>query len=126
MTWSISPDVPPQEGDLPIEFPTLVSETVLLGATLSAQVVDTFPSGVFRATKYLITVSQGDTCQVDEIMLLQDGTNTYLQVYGEAYNTSEPIATFDAAHAGSVTELSVTLVLAQAGQVQIQAIRIAV
>ena len=46
------------------------------------QVADTFNAAQFRTAKYLIQMSVGDDFHATEVLLIHDGTNTYMTEYG--------------------------------------------
>lgn len=51
--------------------------------TTSAQIIDTFSAAAYRSAKYVISATDNanNKYQATEIMLLQDGTNTYTTEY---------------------------------------------
>ena len=119
-----SSDVPPQSGPTALTFAEIVSGAAVLGATTSTQVVDTFLASAFRACKYILTVSQGSTYQVTELLVLTDGTNTFLQVYGAMATPGVLIADFSTTFADGAVTLSVALTTPVAGTLRFQAFRI--
>jgi hypothetical protein len=128
MSFGISPDVPPQEGDVlpPVAiYPSVFAGLAVLAASASPQLVDSFDSGIFRATEYTLTVSQGSSYQVAKIILMCDGPNSFIEVYALMSSTGVPLATFSASvTAGVVANLAVTLVTVAAATVNFQAIRV--
>lgn len=76
--------------------------------TSANQIVCTFPSTTYRSAKYVISVVDpiGSTYQSTELMLLQDGTNTYTTEYATLVSNST-LATFVAdVNAGNVRLLA--------------------
>lgn len=127
MSFGISPDVPPQEGSvLPpvVDYPAIVPGLANLAASSSPQGVDSFSTLVFRATKYVLTVSQGSDFEAVEILLLSDGTNSFITAYGPMSSTGEPLAAFSAIVAAGIVTLDVALVSPVAATVNFQAIRV--
>lgn len=129
MSFGVSPDVPPAEGTvLPpvVDYPMFVTGGPLtLAASVSPQIVDSFDTAIFRATEYLLTVSQGTDFQVAKIVLLGTGANSYIEVFGLMSSTGVPLAAFTATVTGGVVaNLNVTLAAAIAATVNFQAIRV--
>lgn len=129
MSFTVSPDVPPAEGSvLPpaIDYPLFFSEGPLtLAAATSAQLVDSFDSVLFRATEYLLTVSQGSAYQVAKIIVLCDGANSFVEVFGLMSSTGVPIAIFSSTvTGGAVANLNVTLIAPIAATVNFSAVRV--
>jgi hypothetical protein len=79
------------------------------GNTLSSTVVDSYDATAYRTAKYVVQVTDNsaNNYQADEIMLLHDGTNVYITVYGELI-TNTTIATFDASLVSNNVRLLVT------------------
>lgn len=127
MSFGISPDVPGAEGAvLPpvVVYPSVLAGKASLAASASPQAVDMFLSTVFRATKYFLTVEQGTGYQAAEILLMSDGTNTFIEVSGLMSSTGIALATFSADTLVGAVVLEVTLVAAVAAVVNFQALRV--
>jgi len=102
---------------------TTASTSTALSAVTTAQTVDTFPVATFRSAKYVIQVTQGTAYQVAEILVLTDGTNTYLQTYATASSTGSQFATYSTTVTGGNLVLSVTFNTATAGSAKLSVIR---
>lgn len=63
-----------------------ISGTTTLASNSAGQVVDTFTTGSYATIKYLVQVKTATNYQATELMLLQDGTNTYLTEYATLAN----------------------------------------
>lgn len=50
--------------------------------TDAGQIVDSFNAAEFRTAKYLIQMSAGSDFHVTEVLLIHDGTNTFMSEYG--------------------------------------------
>jgi hypothetical protein len=127
MSFGISPDVPPAEGTVlpaPTAYPSVVAGRATLAASVSPQGVDLFLASVFLATKYILTIEQGVNYQAVEIMLMSNGTNTFIEVSGSMSSTGAALATFSADTLVGAVVLEVTLLAAVAATVNFQAIRV--
>ena len=126
MSFGVSPDVPPAEGSLPGTTPSTIAGKASLAASVSPQIVDSFDSTKYRATKYVLTVSQGSNYQVVEIVLMCTGADSYVESYASMSSTGVALATFSASVTASVVaNLNVTLLAATAATVNFQATRVA-
>lgn len=96
-----------------------------LTAVGTAQTVDSFPVATFRSSQYVVQVTQGSTYQVSEVLVLTDGTNTYLTTYGLVSSTGTAIASISSTVTGGNLVLSVTFVSsATAGSAKLSANRV--
>jgi hypothetical protein len=127
MNFTVSPDVPGAEGTvLPpvVSYPSVFAGKTTLAASVSPQGVDLFLATVFRATKYVLTIEQGANYQAVEILLMSDGTNTFIEVSGSMSSTGVALATFSADTLAGVVVLEVTLITSAVATVNFQAIRV--
>lgn len=127
MSFGVYPDVPGAEGTvLPpvVSYPSVLAGKAVLAASVSPQGVDLFLASVFRATKYFLVVEQGSDYQAIEILLMSDGTNTFIETSGSMSSTGVALATFSADTLADVVVLEATLVAAVAATVNFQAIRV--
>ena len=69
--------------------------------------LDLFTTSEYRTVKYLISVKEGSNYHSTELLLLQDGTNTYITEYAKLVTGSD-LATFTADISGSDVRLRVT------------------
>jgi len=88
-------------------------------ATVSATTVDSWAKATYRSAKYLIQVTQGSNYQVSEIMVIQDGTNTYMTEFA-VIETNGVLATFTSSISGSNAVLTVTMGSATSATINIQ------
>ena len=72
--------------------------------TVAWQVVDSIDTDIIRVVKYLGHISSESGYQACEILILQDGTNVWIDVYSDI-NTSGSLGTFDAMFVGSSLNL---------------------
>jgi len=88
-------------------------------ATVSATTVDSWAKATYRSAKYLIQVTQGSNYQVSEIMVIQDGTNTYMTEFA-VIETNGVLATFTSSISSSNAVLTVTMASATSATINIQ------
>jgi len=88
-------------------------------ATTSATSVDTWAKATYRSAKYLIQITQGSNYQVSEIMVIQDGTNTYMTEFA-VIETNGALGTFTSSISGSNAVLTVTMGSATSATINIQ------
>jgi len=88
-------------------------------ATTSATTVDSWAKATYRSAKYLVQVTQGANYQVSEIMVIQDGTNTYMTEFA-VIETNGVLATFTSSISGSNALLTVTMGSATSATINIQ------
>lgn len=60
----------------------LSSNVVVTSTNTANQVLDLFSTSNFRSVKYLVQVTSGTDYQVSEVMLLHNGTNSFITEYG--------------------------------------------
>ena len=88
-------------------------------ATTSATTVDSWAKATYRSAKYLVQVTQGANYQVSEIMVIQDGTNTYMTEFA-VIETNGVLATFTSSISGSNALLTVVMGSATSATINIQ------
>jgi hypothetical protein len=88
-------------------------------ATVSATQVDSWAKATYRSAKYLVQITQGSNYQVSEIMVIQDGTNTYMTEFA-VIETNGALATFTSSISGSNAVLTVTMGSATSATINIQ------
>ena len=88
-------------------------------ATVSATQIDSWAKATYRSAKYLIQVTQGSNYQVSEIMVIQDGTNTYMTEFA-VIETNGVLCTFTSSISGSNAVLTVTMGSATSATINIQ------
>lgn len=67
---------------------------VTLTSDTANQVVDTFPTGVYRSGKYLVQMTEGTNYHVTEVTVIHDDINTYITQYGTVF-TNTSLGTID-------------------------------
>jgi hypothetical protein len=88
-------------------------------ATVSATQIDSWAKATYRSAKYLIQVTQGSNYQVSEIMVIQDGTNTYMTEFA-VIETNGALCTFTSSISSSNAVLTVTMGSATSATINIQ------
>jgi len=88
-------------------------------ATVSATQIDSWAKATYRSAKYLIQVTQGSNYQVSEIMVIQDGTNTYMTEFA-VIETNGALCTFTSSIASANAVLTVTMGSATSATINIQ------
>lgn len=77
-------------------------------ATVStATVVDSFDKTVYRSSKYYVNVTANSKYQMSEVLVLHDGTTSYITEYGMVYSNAS-IADITSNVNGSAVELVIT------------------
>ena len=106
---------------------TIANENVIQTTvtTTSATTVDSWAKATYRSAKYVIQITQGTNYQVSEIVLIQDGTSTYMTEYG-VLETNGSLATFTSSISGSDAVLTVTMGSATSATINIQRVLIVV
>lgn len=84
---------------------TAVTATV---ASTSATAVDTWATATYRSAKYVVQIVQGSNYQVSELLVIHDGTTTYMTEFA-VLETNGALGTFTSAISGSNVELRVTM-----------------
>jgi len=75
----------------------VVGTSITLTNTGAGQVIYTLDASVYRSVKFMIQITHGTDYQVQEILLLQDGADTYLTQYAQLLSGNDLIlATYDA------------------------------
>ena len=81
--------------------------TLTTSATTANQVLDGLAVATYRSAKYEVSVTSGSAYQYDEIVIVQDGTNAYINQYGHVA-TGAALATYTAAIVGGSLQLQTT------------------
>jgi hypothetical protein len=105
-----------QTGAVTVANDNVVQATV---ATTSATQIDSWAKATYRSAKYLIQVTQGSNYQVSEIMVIQDGTNTYMTEFA-VIETNGALCTFTSSIATANAVLTVTMGSATSATINIQ------
>ena len=64
--------------------------------TTTETAVATLSSTTYRSAKFMIQVTRGSEYQVTEALMIHDGTDAFVTVYGTMFTGSAALATFDA------------------------------
>jgi hypothetical protein len=75
--------------------------------TTSDQVIDTVSITMYRTVKYMVQITSGSNYQATELLLLHDGTDVYVTIYGDIF-TSANLCSFNADISGENMRLLVT------------------
>jgi hypothetical protein len=76
--------------------------------TTSETAVATLSSTTYRSAKFMIQVTRGSEYQVTEALMIHDGTDAFVTVYGTMFTGSTALATFDADISGGSMRLLAT------------------
>jgi hypothetical protein len=75
----------------------VVGQSVTLSTTSVNQPIYSLDASVYRSVKFMIQITHGTDYQVQEILLLQDGVDTYLTQYAQLLSGNNLVlATYDA------------------------------
>jgi len=94
-----------------------VANTIAI-ATTSATPVDTWLISGYRSAKYLVQVSQGTDHQVSEVMVIHNGTTTYMTEYA-VLETNGVLVTFTSDISSGKARLIATMAGAAAANIKI-------
>lgn len=90
-----------------LQYANLLSLSASTSSNTANQVLDTFSSSTYRTVKYAIQVSSGSEYQSSEIMLLHDGTTSYVTEYGLIV-TGSTLASYDSDLSGGQCRLLIS------------------
>ena len=76
--------------------------------TTTETAVATLSSTTYRSAKFMIQVTRGSEYQVTEALMIHDGTDAFVTVYGTMFTGSAALATFDADISGGLMRLLAT------------------
>lgn len=88
-------------------------------ATVAPTAIDTFSSVTYRSAKYIIQITQGASFQSSEILVMHDGTNTYMTEYGVIESTGS-LASIATDISASNVRLLITMASATAATINIR------
>jgi len=75
----------------------VVGQSVTLSTTTVDQPIYSLDASVYRSVKFMVQITHGTDYQVQEILLLQDGVDTYLTQYAQLVSGNDLVlATYDA------------------------------
>jgi hypothetical protein len=93
-----------------------VQQTV---ASTSLTTVDTWAVAAYRSAEYLIQITQGANYQTSKVVIVQDGTTTYMTEYA-VLETNGALATFTSSVSGGNATLAVTMASATSASINIK------
>lgn len=105
---------------------TLVTRTSIYNkvtANISTTIqtaVDSWDITKYRAAKYIVTVAQGNSYQVSEMLVIHDGSTTHNTEYGVIYTTGSMVASLSTDVNGGTVRLLVTMVNNSAATINIK------
>jgi hypothetical protein len=59
-----------------------------LTATTADQVVDTIVASTYRSVKYIVQMTEGTDYHTTEVLIVHDGTDTYMTEYGTMFTSA--------------------------------------
>ena len=84
-----------------------LTSTSFTTGSVSQVAIDTFAKTTYRSAKYFVQMTSSTSYHVAEIIVLHDGTNTWITQYGDMW-TSSSLGTFSADISGSNVRLLFT------------------
>lgn len=94
------------------------SEATTSVSSTDPTAVDNFSVATYRSAKYVVQITQGTNYQVSEILVIHDGTTTYMTEYA-VLETNGSLATFTSDISGGNARLLVTMSSASAATVKL-------
>jgi hypothetical protein len=88
---------------------TAIGGTTTTVATVTQTATDTISAAEFRSAEYLVQITQASTYQISKILLVHDGTTTYITEYGTVTSGGSVLGTLDADISGGNIRLLVTM-----------------
>lgn len=101
---------------------TTIAGNAVVQATVAATTatsVDSWAIATYRAAKYLVQITQGSNYQVSEILVIHNGTTTYMTEYG-VIETNGSLGTFTSDISTGNARLLVTMGSATSATINIQ------
>jgi hypothetical protein len=85
------------------------NKTIVQASTSSntQTTIDTWSISAYRSAKYIVQMTQNSNCHVIELLLLQNGSSSFLTQYGEV-TSGTILGTFDSSITGSTLNLLIT------------------
>lgn len=84
-----------------------ISSNTFTTSSTSQVAVDTFDASIYRSAKYQVQITSGIDYHVIELLVVHDGTSTWLAQYGEIF-TDSSLGTFDTDISGGNVRLLFT------------------
>jgi hypothetical protein len=86
----------------------IISNTLTTSTTTANQVAMLYSSTTYRSAKVFVQITSGTSYQSSEILVLHDGTNTYMTQYADIYTAGTALGSFDSAISGGYLQLLFT------------------
>jgi hypothetical protein len=87
----------------------VISSDITLSGTGASQVIHTLDSNVYRSAKYMVQISHAPDYEIQELLTVHDGTNTFLTQYAQLLTGNNLIlATYDVDLSGGNMRLLAT------------------
>lgn len=88
-------------------------------ATTTTTAIDSFAVGTYRSAKYVMQITQGTNYQVSEVLVIHNGTTTFMTEYG-VLETNGSLATFSSDISAGNARLLVTMASATSATINIK------
>ena len=88
-------------------------------ATTTTTAIDSFAVGTYRSAKYVVQITQGTNYQVSEVLVIHNGTTTFMTEYG-VLETNGSLATFSSDISAGNARLLVTMASATSATINIK------
>ena len=94
------------DNELPVAGGSVAGASLAASAT-TPQVVDSFPTSVYRSAEFLIQATSGAAHHVTKVLVVHDGTTAQMVEYGEV-RTGASLVTLDVSVSGGIMRLLAT------------------
>jgi hypothetical protein len=94
-------------------------------STVNATPVDSWAVGTYRSAKYLVQITQGSNYQVSELLVIHNGTTTFMTEFA-VLETNGALGTFTSDVSGGNARLIVTMGSATAATINIEKIAVVI
>jgi hypothetical protein len=84
------------------------NSTVVTGT--AATTIDSFSILTYRSAKYVAQISDGTSYETAEFLVIHDGTNVFITVYGNVFTSAASLGDFDATISGNTLNVTYTAV----------------
>jgi len=93
------------------------AETSVVVATTDVTTVDSWAIATYRSAKYLVQITQGTNYQVSEILVIHNGTTTFMTEFA-VLETDGPLATFTSDISGTDARLRIELAVGSSATIK--------
>lgn len=104
-------------GDVDYAGSNTTSFALTTAASTARQVLTNIPVAGFRGAEITLMATRGTSYQLTKMLVIQDGTNSYYNIFGELNNNGK-FASYDATINLTNLEIAVTLTTAVAATVK--------